>query len=210
MFMPLFTSFLLFVLVIRYAIKRGDDRKRSADAEFWRREREANFVRKKNLDSLDYIRVPLERLPFGALPGNAIVENAEKTVRALAEKRILNLTGLSNTDVKLAYGTANLPVLTEYDQNYMDLVTSLQAWAGELYAESLFEQALSILDYAIGIKTDVSHTWHLYIDCIRFHAGYDTEESRSVLKSRLPVAESLTSLSRDGIVKELREAIGEP
>ena len=149
----------------------------------------------------------MDRLPFGALPGNVIAANAEDTIRRLADKRILNLTGMSNTDVKLAYGTANLPILSEYDANYTELVTTLENWSRELFEEGLYPEALQVLTFAVEIRTDISHSWHLYIECVRFHAGYDPEECRRILRGRLAIAKSLESLSREGILKELNAAI---
>ncbi len=208
MFMPLLTSFLIFVVFVRFAIRRSDAKAKSDDAEFFRREHAANFVRKKSLDGLPYIRIPTDSLPFGALPGNPEAHSAEDTVRRLAGEKIVNLTGISNTDLKLRYGTANITPLTQYDLNYLELVRALQKWGQELFMEHCYPEAAAVLSFAIDTRTDVTATWHLYIECVRFHLGLSAEEGSEKLRGLLPIAESLDSLSREGILRELREAVG--
>lgn len=210
MILPIFTSFLIFVALIRLAIRRGDDRKKAEDAEFFRREQEANFVRKKSLDDLDYIRIPVDDLPFGAPAGNAAAQSAQDTIRRLSGEKIVNLTGISNTDLKLAYGTANITPLTQYDVNYMELARSLQKWGKELFAERMYPEAAQVLRFAIDTRTDISQSWHLYIDCVRMHLGLTEEESRALLMPLIPVAKSLQALSRDSILQELTEACSDP
>ena len=59
------------------------------------------------------------------------------TIEALKEKKILNLSGFTNTDLKLEYGVGNLTELTDYDNNYVTLSRSL-ARIAELLTEQGF------------------------------------------------------------------------
>ncbi|MCR5675345.1 MAG: hypothetical protein K6G16_06510 [Lachnospiraceae bacterium] len=207
--MPLLTSFIIFIIIVQHAIRRSDAKQKSDDAAFFKREHDANFVRKKSLEDLDYIRIPVDRLPFGALPDNAEVRHAEDTVKQLAAEKIVNLTGISNTDLKLKYGTANITPLTEYDMRYLELARTLQKWGRELYASGLYAEALQVLTFAVETRTDITGTWHLYIECVRYHAGFSEEESSGILKSRIPLAESLDALSKEAILRELKSAVSE-
>ncbi|MCR5093088.1 MAG: hypothetical protein K6B72_03865 [Lachnospiraceae bacterium] len=207
--MPLFTVFIIFVFVIRHAIRKNDARRDADNAAFFKKEHDANFVRKKSLDDLSYIRIREEDLPFGALPEDPEALEAERLIRGLIGEPIVNLTGISNTDLKLAYGTANITVLTQYDTNYMTLARALQKWSRALFQSGRYQEAARVLAFAIDTRTDISQSWHLYIECLRFHLGLAPEESRQKMISLLPVAQSLNSLSRDGIVRELEEAIGD-
>ena len=207
MFLPLLTSFLIFIAFVQIAIRKGDTRQKEENAAYFKREHDANFVRKKDLSNLDYIRIPIDRLPFRASPDNPEILDAENTVRRLADQKIVNLTGISNTDLKLTYGTANITPLSEYDANYLELARALNKWGRELYADGRYEEAGQVLTFAVETRSDVTQTWHLYIDFIRFHAGLTPDAITQTLQSRLPIAESLDSLSRDAILAELRDAI---
>ncbi len=209
MFMPLLTSFLIFVAIVQIAIRKGNSREKQANAEYFKKEHDANFVRKKDLGDLDYIRIPLDRLPFSASPGNAEILDAETTVRSLADRKIVNLTGISNTDLKLKYGTANITPLSEYDANYLELARALNKWGRELYADGLYREAGQVLTFAVETRSDVSQTWHLYIEYIRFHAGLAPDEITQTLQSRLSIADSLDALSKEAILEELHRGIDE-
>ncbi|MGN1187333.1 MAG: hypothetical protein ACI4R6_02465, partial [Lachnospiraceae bacterium] len=92
--------------------KREADRKM---AEFWAREAKSNSVRRQDISQLDYITIPFDSLPFVETDDGEI-NACQKELLALKGTKILNLSGISNTDLKLQYGVANLPQLSEYDE----------------------------------------------------------------------------------------------
>ena len=51
-------SCLLFCAVIYHAINRSKSIEENSTKAFWQKEQQANFVRKKSLDNLDYITIP--------------------------------------------------------------------------------------------------------------------------------------------------------
>ncbi len=203
MFMPLFTSFIIFVAFVHLAIRRSDRAKKDADAEFFKKEHDAAFVRKKSLDDLDYITIPLNELPFGVMNDDPEVVHAEETIKKLAGEKIVNLTGISNTDLKLKYGTANITPLTEYDMNYLELARVLNKWGKKLYQAGHFTEAAKVLSFAVHTGSDIKQTWHLYIDCLRLHMDLDPEESAAKIRALTPLAESLNALSKDAILREI-------
>ena len=116
-------------MVVRHNIKRGERLKSTDDKSFWERERQANSVRRKSLDDLNYITIPLDRFPTHIMEDNPQVAECRSLLQTLSEQPIVNFTGYTNTDLKLEYGTSNITRLTEYDQNYTLLVRTLQQWA---------------------------------------------------------------------------------
>ena len=126
-------SLITFALLISYNIKRYSKRGRNQDSDFWSREARANSVRRKSLDGLNYVRIPLESFPTHLLNEDSTVMECIEIIEALTSRKIVNLTGWSNTDLKLAYGTANITALSQYDQNFTLLVQTLQKWAEALH-----------------------------------------------------------------------------
>ena len=131
---------------------------------FWKREEEANHTRKKSLDDLPYITIPLDTLPMNGEPATDEICECRENIKALSSCKIVNFTGYTNTDLKLKYGTANITLLSEYDLNYTFLVSTLQKWAEALYREGETMQCMQVLEYAVSIGTDVSHTYYLLAD----------------------------------------------
>ena len=117
-------------------------------SEFWEKERASNAVRKKDISKLDYISIPLDKIPA------KLESSTEKTIFALAEKPMLNFVGISNTDLKLQYGTANLDILMEYENNFLDFVALLPEYATELIEAGETESARMLLEFAVSVNAD--------------------------------------------------------
>ncbi len=156
---PFLASLFIFLLVLGRALRKNTQTMEKELETFWQKERAANSVRKKPLDNLDYITIPLEQLPTAAHIDDSVVQECVETLTTLSECKIVNLTGISNTDLKLTYGTANITVLTEYDQSYTLLVTTLQKWADKLYALEDITSAKTVLEYAVSVGSDVTKTY---------------------------------------------------
>ncbi len=203
MIFPLLSSVIVFCIWLKIMTNRTNKKAREANSEFWERERLANNVRKKSLDDLDYITIPVDELPFGAITDNSDVTYIEKRIRDLSETKIVNLTGFSNTDLKLEYGTANITVLIRYDTNYTSLVTSLQRWAKFLTEAELYSEAARVLEFAISTRTDVTESYKLLYKIYSEYLTLKPSELDSKLDYLIGIASSLNSLSKDTILNFL-------
>lgn len=216
------SSLISFCLLIFLLNKRHSKMEKSMKDAFWKREEEANHTRRKSLDNLPYITIPLEELPLAchitddaadirntndtadvrntgdAAANEAISEECKEILRSLSTQKIVNLTGYTNTDLKLSYGTANITCLTEYDQNYTLLVSTLQKWAEALYRGGEKKECRQVLEYAVSVGTDVSHTYFLLADL------YDEEGESDLKCSLIEKASGLSSLSSKVIVRTLQ------
>ena len=192
-------AFIVFCIVVSHNIKKQARQKRKNDKDFWAREAEANSVRRKSLDGLTYITIPLERFPTHLLRENTTVMECIETLETLTSRKIVNLTGWTNTDLKLEYGAANITPLSEYDQNYTLLVRTLQKWADELIAAGYKAEAVPLMEFAVNTGTDVSSTYYRLAD---FWLSYG-EVSR--VDQLIHTAEGLRSANRNSILRHLRE-----
>lgn len=207
---PIFAIFaVLFTIWLNLRANRAANRDDEIEKAFWRREHEANATRKKSLDSLLYIHVPPEIAKITLPEDHREGQDALRMLGHLTEDnvRIVNLTGWSNTDLKLEYGAANIGALTEYDAGYTALATALQQLGQALYDLGRFGDAERVLEFAAGTSTDITATYRLLIDLYRTKRGYNTEEVRQKTEALLPIAQSLRSLSRDKIVKMIEDAL---
>lgn len=198
--LPFLASFIILLVVISHLIRKSNRAMEAEQKSFWAKERESNNVRKKPLDDLNYINVPFDELPCTAHNDSELVQDCLSTLHTLSERKIVNLTGITNTDLKLTYGTANITALTEYDQNFTVLVTTLQKWADALYGLEAVAEAQSILEYAVSVDSDVSKTYELLASI--YAQNSDTEAIASLIEH----AKNLTSSSGKIIVRKLEEA----
>ena len=197
---PFLASFILLCIICNLGMRRVSRKAEEKEEAFWEKERRSNSVRKKSLDNLEYVHIPVDLLPFGTAGDSSALQSAEDELLALKDEKIVNFTGITNTDLKLEYGTANITVLTQYDQNYTAMVIALQKWGQELYNQCRYEDAMQVLEFAMRTRTDISGTSRLLVDIYKTKLGYNEAKIQEKLEAMLPIAKDLNSLSRQQIV----------
>ena len=193
-------SSIALAIVIAITLKKQKKSSKAMEQSFWAREWEANSVRRKPLNSLNYIHIPLDKLPFDILADDPNIAEYQTLIRDLSSQPIVNLTGYSNTDLKLEYGTANITVLSEYDQNYTVLVRTLQQWADILYDAGYVEEARVLMEFAVSTGTDISHTYYKLADI------YTASGDIFQIEHLITQAENLRTSTKNTIVRTLRES----
>ena len=168
-----FATPLIIALLIALAIKKSDYKKEQDAEEFFEKERKSNFVKKKPLDSLNYVKVPDKFYEYSyskLIKANEHPEAIEKAVdqlMKLKDAKMVNFLGKTNTDLKLEYGTGNLEILMEYDQNFTSLITCLEE-IGEAAITVDKAYAKEVLEFSINIGSDISSTYknllNIYIE----------------------------------------------
>lgn len=192
-------SFIIITILISYNVRKQSKRGKHQEEDFWSREARANSVRRKPLDKLIYIKIPLETFPTHLLNEDAAVMECIEIMESLTSQKIVNLTGWSNTDLKLEYGTANITQLSEYDQNYTLLVRTLQKWADALIEAGYGKEASVLMEYAVSTNTDVSRTYLMLADY------WSSQGDPFQIERLIRTAEGLHSSSRNSILRQLRE-----
>ena len=185
---------LIFMLVVSW--KRRKASHGDPELAFWERENAANATRKQDISSLNYVDFTGVALPFARFQDD-FLKQCEEQVLKLKDEKILNLTGISNTELKLNYGAANLPQLTQYDQNFTLLVRTLNSWGHRLQELSHPEEATSVLAFAVSVGSDMKATYQLLAELYQ-QAG-NTEGIRTMQRS----ASCLNSLMREPILSML-------
>lgn len=187
-------------ILIRSASAKSNKNREDAAKNFWAKERDANFVRRKDISHLPYIIIPIESLPFKDTDNNAI-KRYQDTVKALADRKLLNLSNQSNTDLKLNYGTANFPFLMDCDTGYTELIKTLQQWGKALYDSNNLLDAKTVLEFAITCKTDISASYTLLGEI--YSSSNDIEQVKSLLES----AKDLNSPHKNSVIAYLESIL---
>ncbi len=197
---PFLTFFIVFLiaLALRYAYL-NKKQKETAEA-FWAREEEAKHVPKKDLSEIDYITIPLDDLPVGKYDDDEI-RGIEDAILALSKKRLINITGMTNTEVKLAYGTDNLEVLSGMEEDYNELTVLLVDYAKALMEHDDHEAAKKVLSFGVEIGTDVSANYELLGDCLlALDQKKEIEDLKQTVLERHLLLESKILFYLDGLL----------
>ena len=196
MALPLLGLFIIAIAVIRFFRTRNDKLQQETEESFWEREHQANLVRRKDISGLSYINIPFEDFSIGAFSDEKL-SNAEQQLSTFRDKKILNLTGLTNTDLKMQYGPANLSQLIEYDQNFTDLLLALTDYINALTESGHMDAAIPVLEFCINIGSDVSS--HYTVLGSYYKAGGQTDNLNAIYEK----ASALNSLTKASILQRL-------
>ncbi len=123
----------------------------------------------------------------------------ESELCKLAGSKILNLTGISNTELRLTYGTANLDPLMSYDHNFTQLIRSLQKWGSLLASAGHPEDAVTVLSYAVSIGSDIAGTYAVLARL------YKSKGEFAKIEELKASAEELTTLMKPSILRDLEQ-----
>ncbi len=189
----------MFILVLQFAIRKARHKNDNADKKFWARENEANNVRRKPLDDIEYINIDLTKLPTDVLSDNETVADCIKSLKELSEEKIINLTGYTNTDLKLKYGVANLTFLSACDNRYTCLIQTLQKWAELLWEKGLTEPAVSIMEYEVSIGSDAHSVYR------RLASYYNKHGQPEKISDLIAKVESMNLMTTKSLIADLKE-----
>ncbi len=198
MMFPIFSCFIVFILWFFYKRKKVEKAQQNTRDEFWQKEYAANHTPQKSIEHLHYITIRDDMLPFLEIKDPEILE-FQKTIQALKAEKIVNLSYMTNTDLKLAYGTRNYPLLSKYDRNFSLLIRTLYSWGRYLHGLGMDKEAIMVLEYGISCGTDITAHYLLL-------AGlYRENHEDNKLKQLAEKAESLNSPVKNKLLQSLKE-----
>ncbi len=195
-FPPVFIIIVVVALFFKVFMSRSM-KKYDPNAEFLELEKKADSTPTKNIDDLPYINVHPDELPLDIPTENEETKEHQYNIRSLEGKKILNFTGVSNTELKLRYGAGNIYHLQSCDMNYTRLVQNISRLGEDYLREGHEEEARQILEYGISIGTDVKKNYTLLADI--YNKNGEFEKISGLTES----ARNINSLSKNGILSAL-------
>lgn len=193
-----FSLFVIFALWTLYEIHKSKAEEQKKNDEFWEKERAANDVRRMPVDNLPYINITDDIIPVVNTDNENILSLINQ-LTAMKELKILNLSGKTNTDLKLEYGPANLPFLTECDNNFINFCRVTNSLGKELVANGYTNAAIGIYEFAIFNGSDVSSS---YYELANLYLQTGRKED---IKKLINKAEELDSLLKQSIINKLND-----
>ena len=197
---PILGLFIFILSLFSLLRKRSTRKQEEAEARFWSRELKANSVRRQDISGLPYISIPYGNFPIGKFQEEDILDY-ETDLKNLSNVKILNLTGESNTDLKLKYCPANLPELSECDQNFTRLARTLVSYGDCLIKHGYEAEALPVLEFGIECGSDISRNYSLLASI------YEKNNNIDGIRDLREKANALPSLMKQSIVKHLDETL---
>lgn len=158
--------FVLLLLLLLWRYKKIEQIRKADSDSFWEKERIANTTLAQDITNLDYITIPIAKFPLNFSEEEDILA-LENELTELSDKKILNLTNVTNTELKTMYGVPNFETMQQIGENYDRLSVALDKYGQALYSKGLIDSAISVLEFAVGTKTDISNSYCLLADCYK-------------------------------------------
>ena len=158
--LPFLYCFLVFCFWLRYELRKSKSKTADSKNTLFENEARANLTRKKPLSSLNYITVSEKSILFLEINDDNI-KKIQKNFVDLRDKKIVNLSNKSNTELKAEYGPANLTVLSEYSDNFITLISSIQKYAKKLSELGLDNEAIEALEFSVRSGCDMISSYRL-------------------------------------------------
>ena len=161
-----YASYVLIILTLllgflMYRANAVQNKRESREKEeFWDRESRASFTRRADISGLNYITLNTDSLPINEAE-QKVFSGITQNLLYYADKKLLNLSAYSNTDLKLMYGPANLEELSEYDNNFNQVIRLINKLSTKLVEADESELAKSFLEYNISIGSDISSDFEM-------------------------------------------------
>lgn len=201
MYIPFFLSFLVFIAWSGYEMKKSSRIQEKKEREFWEKENRANNVRRRPTEQLNYVRINPDSFPviYRLDVPEQDIRSLAGTLKEMEHKDILNLTGKTNTDLKLEYGPANLAFLTECDNNFTLFCRTLNRLGAALVKYHYDAEAVQVYEFAVFHESDVSATYSSLAEL------YQKNGCPEKIDSLIKEAEKLNSLLKPSIIRNLNQ-----
>jgi len=178
---PILPFFLIFLVVIAVRLKALDAAQKKQEDDFWAKERQANITPAKDISNLRYITIPMEKFPLNFSDDKKVLE-IENELKELSTHKLLNLIGKSNTDLKLEYGVPNFELMSQIGDDFDRVCVLLNSYAKELYAVGRIDDVITVLEFAVGVGSDISESYTLLASC---YEEYGMEQKIVFLRQRV-------------------------
>ena len=163
---PILPFFLIFLIWLAIRLRSLDAKQEKQQEEFWARERAANTTPAKDISNLRYITIPIDKFPINFSDDPEVLK-IENELKELSSHKLLNLTGKSNTDLKLEYGLPNFEIMSQISDDFDRMCVLLNSYAKALKEAGRDDDVLCVLEFAIGAGTDISESYTMLADCYK-------------------------------------------
>jgi len=107
-------------------------------------------IENKDISKLDFISID-EILP-SQISNDPYLNDLHNKLIKLSRKKILNLTGYTNTELRYMYGTNNLTFLAECDNNFYKLCVLIHKIGKYLYEKGDIPEVKRLYEFAVKHK----------------------------------------------------------
>lgn len=196
--------FLTFVFLWLHHLNRAQKKHIESKEAFWKREEASLVVRKKEIPESCFYHPDLSAFCF-PMPTMAEAKQKFEQLKSIlldgANLPMLCFRGLTNTDIRLEYGTANQPFILQAEENYEAFLGFLFEYAELMITQGEIGEAVLALEECIRMDSDWSKHYIRLADL--YHSIHDTK----AIAKLLDTVTTKTFPATDKIVDHIRSLV---
>ncbi len=206
-FPVVFVWFLIAIFIFRHHMRKNTKAQDKVTDAFWKKEESSLVVRRKDLASEDYLHPTLTEADlkdeaFYTQLGVPELYRQQLYLKELLKTEMVNFQHITNTDLRLMYGTAMIKVIEGYEDNWNAYLNTLYLIGKKLIDTDAHRYAAKLLEDGITIGTDNRSHFLLLAKY------YKAQGKKEALETLITKAMGLQSLTKDALLTELNDIIG--
>lgn len=202
-FPAIFALFTIIAILFNYRLKKISKEEAKLRDAYWEKERESLIVRKKQFEEQDFIRADIRSLSFPSIEFTGYeakqYQSSIDKIKALAGKDMMNFSDLTNTEIRLRFGTANQTVIAANESNYGTFLKALFDYGHLLESVGEKEEAQKAYEICIAMKSEYSR--HYTALALLYHE----QQNREALHTLYETASLVDQKAHTNIVRKLDE-----
>lgn len=201
-FPTVFILFVILIFVLQHHLRKNTKLNDKAKDDFWQKEQASLVVRKKEFTPKDYIVPNIANLtlsiPEDLAPDDALqLKSLVKRIKDLSKQDMMNFNYLTNTELRLKFGTANQTIITNNENTYNNFLKALASYAFFMNDNNHINESIQALEQCIELGSDYSEHF-IYLGQL-----YINQHLNSDLQELIDTANNLNSLNKKGILEKL-------
>ena len=175
--LPLIVLILIFWMLLRIANRKAAKDAQDVTTKMLNEDHLANSVRTKEIEQSRFFVPDLSKLPVRKFAdgqeGSVTAQRQAKAVE-LGGKKMLHITGMSNVDLKKAFGAAQLDAIANYEENFSKYMHAMRFWAEALITAGKTAEAQQVLEASVTAGSELSQTYTLLADIYAQAGDFDS------------------------------------
>ena len=201
-FPSIFIIFLIFVFIFQHHMRKTTRQEKLNREKFWNEEKKSLSTRRKNFSQSDYIIPNLSKLTYPTIisiePGQHLhYQQVTHQLKELSSMDLMNYSDLTNTEIRIRFGTANQTVIAQNEANYNRFLKVLAEYGYLMLEFEEVEEAIIAFEECVRLGSDYSNH---YLTLAHLYLQKNQDYKVSKLKEK---AQALNSLNKSVILKKL-------
>lgn len=201
-FPSFFIIFLIIIFIIQHHLRKSRRLEETKKQAFWQQEQQSLSVRKKEFSKTDYIYPDLTQFDFALLnlldPSIKIqLKQIESDLQRLAKLDMMNFTHMTNSEIRITFGTANQTVIQSNEEHFDLFLKTLAKYAHLMSDQEEYNEAILAFEHCIDLGSEY-HDHYLSLATL-----YEKAHKKEALHHLIEKASSLNSLNKQALVKKL-------